>query len=329
MNMKRRLPFLLSLLVATQLAAKDPLPLIFDTDMGNDIDDAMALAMIHQFERRGLCKLLAVTSTKDHPLSAAHIDAINTFYRRPDVPIGAVRDGVAPELGKFLGITKKYPHDLKTGADAPEAVSLLRKTLAAQEDHSVTIVQVGFFTNCARLIESKPDQHSPLDGVALIQKKVKQLVIMAGAFQTIGDETRYLEYNAKLDVPATKLLAERWPGQVVWSGFEIGNAAHYPWKSIEEDFGYTDRHIVREGYLAFGDQNRPTWDLSAVLYAVHPERGYFNLSSPGEVKVADDGATDFQPNGNKRHRYLKMDTVQTARVREAYVQLVSEPPANK
>ena len=74
---------------------------------------------------------------------------------------------------------------------------------------------MGFFTNCARLIDSKPDEHSPLDGAGLIQKKVKQLVIMAGAFQTINDETRYLEYNAKLDVPATKLLAERWPGQVV------------------------------------------------------------------------------------------------------------------
>ena len=195
--MKLLQPFLLSLLLATSLAAKDPLRLIFDTDMGNDIDDAMALAMIHQFERRGQCKLLAVTSSKAHPLSAAHIDAINTFYGRPDIPIGAVRDAVAPELGKFLGITERYPHDLMGSAGAPEAVSLLRETLAAQADHSVTIVQVGFFTNCARLVESQPDEHSPLDGVALIRKKVKQLFIMAGAFQTIGDETRYLEYNAK------------------------------------------------------------------------------------------------------------------------------------
>ena len=300
--------------------------LIFDTDMGNDVDDAMALAMIHTLERRGLCELLAVTSAKDHSLSAAHIDAINTFYGRPDVLIGAVRKGVVPELGKFLGITGRYPHDLKSGADAPEAVALMRKTLAAQPDGSVTIVQVGFFTNCARLMDSKADEHSPLSGLDLIKKKVKSLVIMAGAFQTIRGETRYLEYNAKMDVPATQALAERWPGGVVWSGFEIGIAAAYPWKSIQEDFGYTDRHIEREAYIAYGDQNRPTWDLSAVLYAVYPKRGYFDLSVEGVVKVADDGATEFTPRRGGKHRYLKMDPLQTERVREAFVHLVSEPP---
>ena len=54
----------------------EPTKLIFDTDMGNDIDDAMALAIIHQLERRGAVDLLAVTSTKDHPLSAAFIPAM-------------------------------------------------------------------------------------------------------------------------------------------------------------------------------------------------------------------------------------------------------------
>src|SRR5262245_52732900 len=72
-------------------AAQEPLRLIFDTDMGNDVDDAMALAMIHTLETRGVCKLLAVTLTKDHAKAGPFVDAINTFYHRGDIPIGAVR----------------------------------------------------------------------------------------------------------------------------------------------------------------------------------------------------------------------------------------------
>ena len=212
--------------------------LIFDTDMGNDVDDALALAMIHTLERRGACELLAVTSTKDHPASAAFIDAFNTFYGRPDIPIGAVRNGVTPELGKFAGLAANYPHDLKSGQEAPDAVALLRETLAAQEDGSVTLVQVGFFTNLAALIQSPPDATSPLSGEQLVTKKVKELVVMAGAFQTIRHNNRYREYNVFKHVAPARVVAERWPTPILWSGFEIGITAPYPWQSIMEDFEY-------------------------------------------------------------------------------------------
>jgi len=88
-------------LAAADKPKAEPVPLIFDTDMGNDVDDAMALAMIHNLEKRGACTLLAVTLTKDHPQAAAFVDAMNTFYGRGDVPIGVVRDGAAKEPGKF------------------------------------------------------------------------------------------------------------------------------------------------------------------------------------------------------------------------------------
>lgn len=318
----------------------EPVRLIFDTDMGNDIDDAMALAMIHNLEKRGACQLLAVTSTKDHPKSAAFIDALNTFYERPDIPIGAVRNGVTPQLGKYNGLADKthldgslvYPHDLRSGEDAPEAVALLRKTLAAQPDRSVSIVQVGFFTNLARLLQSEPDHYSPLAGPELVAKKVKSLVIMAGAFQTIRDNTRHLEYNVRMDIPSAQEFAKNWTAPLIWSGFEIGIAAAYPWQSIMEDYNYVENHPVKEGYLDYVPQHphdRPTWDLTAVLAAVYPDRGYFDLSAPGTVAIEDDGATRFDLDYNGLHHFLKMDDRQTARVREACVQLSSEPPQLK
>ena len=39
---------------------------------------------------------------------------------------------------------------------------------------------------------------------------------MAGAFQTVNFDTRHLEYNVKLDVPAAQKLAKEWPTPMVW-----------------------------------------------------------------------------------------------------------------
>ena len=103
----RNLTLLLALIfLPLSLTAKEPVKLIFDTDMGNDIDDAMALAMIHSLVSRGECELLAVTVTKDHPQAAAFVDLINTFYGRPDIPIGVVKDGMAKEPSKYTVLTE-------------------------------------------------------------------------------------------------------------------------------------------------------------------------------------------------------------------------------
>jgi inosine-uridine nucleoside N-ribohydrolase len=325
--------------LAIPLAVRaEPVKLIFDTDMGNDTDDLMALCMIHNLQTRGAVDLLAVTVTKDHPLAAPFVDAVNTFYGRPDIPIGVVRDGAAKEEGKFnkLAVAKnedgspRYPHDLASGADAPEAVGLIRKILAAQPDTSVSLVQVGFFTNFRRLLESGPDEASPLSGRDLIAKKVKVLSIMAGTFQTVDWNTRHLEYNVILDIPAAQKLAKEWPSPVVWSGYEIGKAAAYPYESVERDYGYVKHHPLPEAYALYSPKghHRPTWDPTALLYAVYPDRGYFDLSPAGTVTVEDNGATWFKPgkDGKGRDRFLVMSAEQAARVREAIVQLCVEPP---
>lgn len=317
--------------------AAAPVRLIYDTDMGNDVDDMVALSMIHSLQRRGACDLLAVTVTKDHPQAAAFVDAVNTFYGYGDTPIGVVRGGAAKEPGKFNKLADeknadgslRYPHDLMSGADAPEAVVLLRRLLAAEADGSVTIAQVGFFTNLARLLDSPADEHSPLVGRDLVAKKVKVLSIMAGAFQTVNWNTRHLEYNVQLDVPAAQKLAQEWPTPMVWSGFEIGVAAPYPHESIERDLNYVPHHPLKEAYILYSPppHDRPNWDPTAVLYAVLPDRGYFSLSPPGTVTVEKDAATLFRPGkaNQGKHRFLAMNAEQTARVREAIVQLSIEP----
>ncbi len=317
----------------------EPVALIYDTDIGNDVDDVLALGMIHALQTRGHCELLAVTVTKDHPLAGAFADAVNTFYGRPDTPVGTVRDGATRERGKFNQLaeeknadgTLRYPHDLKSGQDAPEATSLLRRILAERADGSVVMTQVGFFTNYRRLLESKPDDISPLSGVDLIRKKVRLLSVMAGSFQTIRDNNHYREYNVIKDIPSAQKLAKDWPTPIVWSGFEIGITATYPARSIERDYDYVAHHPLKEAYYLYipPPHDRPTWDLTSVLYAVWPDRDYFALSAPGRVTVEKDGFTRFTPEKDGKHRFLILDDLRTARLRETLVQLCSQPPARK
>jgi len=308
---------LILLLLAGALAFAQ-VPVIFDTDMGNDIDDALALALLHALESRGECHIVAVTITKDNPWAAPYIDLVNTFYRRPEIPIGMVqRSGVTPEDSAMIRVPAErkrpdgsfvYPHKILSGADAPDAVAVLRKALEAQPDHSVTIVQVGFSTNLARL---------PLE---LVSRKVKLLVMMAGNFAKPNPE-----FNIKMDIPSAQKLLRDWPAPIVTSGFEIGDSMLFPASSIIRDF--PANHPVADAYRNYQKfpYDRPTWDITAALYAIRPNDGYFSLSEPGSIKVNEKGVTTLIPSADGKHRYLVMNDVQRARTLEAMILLSSQP----
>jgi inosine-uridine nucleoside N-ribohydrolase len=312
------------LLCATLLRAAEPVPLIFDTDMGNDVDDALALAVIHALQSRGEARLLAVTVTKDNRYAAPFIDIVNTFYGRGEIPIGVVKDGKTPEDSPMIRVPCErrdasgsylYPHRLTDGVTAPDAVSVLRDTLSAQADGSVVIVQVGFSTNLARLLEADRD---------LVARKVRLLSAMAGAFPSGNPE-----FNVKTDIPSARKVFEEWPGPVVFSGFEVGQALLFPASSVERDFSWTANHPVADAYRNYMRMpyDRPTWDLTAALYAIRPDRGYFSLSPPGRVTVDDQGRTHFTPAADGKHRYLILDPDRKARTLEALVLLATEPRA--
>ena len=318
-------------LLAFSLSAES-VRLIFDTDMGNDVDDAIALAMIHALESRGEAKLLAVTVTKDNRWAAPYVDLVNTFYGRPGVPVGVVRNGKTPEDSKMIQVPAErrradgafvYPHTLVDGNEAPEAVHLLRRVLARERDGAVTIVQVGFSTNLARLLDSAADAISPLNGRQLVQGKVRLLSMMGGAFPDGKPE-----YNIKMDIPSAQKLMADWPGPIVTSGFEVGLKILYPAASIENDFRYVDEHPIAEAYRLYRKMpyDRPTWDPTATLYAVRPSSGYFSLSPRGKIQVDAQGKTSLIVAPDGKHQYLTVSAGQRERALKAIIELASAPP---
>ncbi len=318
--------------------AGEPVKLIFDTDIGNDIDDALALAVIHALQSRGECELLAVTSSKDNPYSPLCCDVINTFYGRPNIPLGRVHQGVTPKDGSYVRKVVEYsakgnpvfPRRYQRGEDVPDAVKVLRETLAAQPDRSVALVVVGFSTNIARLLQSPGDDACSLTGKELVAQKVKILSQMIGRFDK-DKPASFHEYNIKVDVPAARTLYELWPASipVVVSGWEVGRAIQNRASSIISDYNYVKYHPIKLGYEFWHKMpyDRPTYDLTSVLYAIRPERGYFGLSKPGKLQLNDQGKLEHAIVAGGKHRYLTVTPEQIVRTQEVLESLSSQPPA--
>jgi purine nucleosidase len=350
---------------AGELSYPAPIRVILDTDIWSDIDDMLALAMLHALRDRHEVNLLAVTISTDDPWCASYVNLVNTFFGHPDIPVGIVHGGMNlvefrekfPEASwlvksyteiisqrKESDGTLVYPHKLTDGRRAPEAVSLLRRTLAAQPDGSVVLIQIGFSTNLARLLYSKTDEASPLSGRELVARKVRLLSVMAGNFRAtnFGGKEWPLstpETNLVGDVPSAQKVFTDWPTPIVDSGFEIGLSMLYPGQSITHDYSYVRNHPIAESYRIFCEEARsgysvkakcphdhPTFDLTAVLYAARPDRNYFSLSAPGRITVLEDGSSRFEEITDGQHRYLILDEAQRARTLEAMVMLASQPP---
>lgn len=309
----RRLFILCFLLTRICFAAR---PVIFDTDMGNDIDDALALAMLHALSDRGECNLIGVTLTNANPTAVPYVRMINRFYGRGDLPVGAA----IRELkgGANDGYMKAVLGGAKAGGGQAESAPVILRRLLSAAQEKVVIVQTGFSTNLAALLDSP-------EGAALAREKVALVVAMAGNFA--GGEP---EYNVRIDVPSAKAVFERWPTPIVFSGFEIGRDLLYPAASIEHDFTYALRHPISESYRAYAKMpyNRPTWDLTAALEAVRPDRRYFTRSEAGAVTVGANGATHFIA-GQGNRQYLRLDPAKRAQILEVFTLLASQPPAHK
>lgn len=311
--------------------------IIFETDMGNDVDDALALDMLYKYLDSEKIDLLAIMLNKEGAYPPAFIDIMNIWYGYPDIPIGIVHDGADSEhdavnFTQRVSLMEKedgtplFERSLDDYSKLPEAHLLYREILARQPDHSVTIVSVGFSTNLARLLDSPADGYSPLTGKELVTQKVKLLCTMAGCF----NNPELPEYNVIKDIPAARKVFTEWPTPLVTSPFEVGIAINYPATSIENDFGWTAAHPMVEAYKCYLEMpyDRPTWDLTSVLYAI--EGGsYFDISPAGTIEVNDKAITTFTPDENGSRYYLMVDPVQAENIKQHFIQLIVRQPAHQ
>lgn len=300
--------FLITIAGGTLMAQKNqtPVNIIFDTDMGPDYDDVGALAMLHAMADKGECRILATISSNTFKHTAAVLNILNTYFKRPGIPIGVLR-GEGANIGAVQKwdsmLVTKYPHKIKDNAAAEEAVWLYRRLLANAPDKSVTIVTVGFFTNLRNLLQSPPDKFSSMTGKELVEKKLHQLVSMAGCFDhRMGD---FKEFNVKIDAPASQYVFDHWPGKMVFSGFEIGANIFTGLPIVQNGPANSPVRDVFAWSIPLDPQDkngRMSWDETAVLYAVRGAGNYFDLKE-GRIISRPDGANSWDFSG-KGHYFL-------------------------
>lgn len=310
-----------------------PVTIIFDTDLGNDVDDAMAMDMLYKYIDAGKANIIGIMTNRTMPSGPEMVDIMNTWYGYPKIPIGTISGGVigdekaryAEKVCQQKDVDGKpmFHRSHKSYSKLLPSHELYRKLLASQPDNSVVIISVGFSTNLARLLESGPDKYSDLSGRELAAKKVKLLSVMAGDFV----EEPMAEFNVVKDIPSAQKMFAEWPGKIVVSPFAVGWAIRFPATAILNDCNFGFPHPMVQAYMNYKPMpyDRPTWDLTSVLYVFKPEM--FGISECGTISIDDKGFAAFTPSADGQHRLLSVTPEQGEAIKDYFVKLISSKPA--
>lgn len=303
-----------------------PTPVILDTDMNEDVDDAGALAVLHALADRGQAEILGMTYCTSARWGVPAIKAVNRWYGRPGIPVGAFgRPGFLEEHAdlsyiRFLaeaygpgegvavpGGPEPAAAPAQTGAalrrapeaahdPAPEAVGLLRRLLAGRDWADVVLVGIGPMPNLAALLDSGPDGTSPLSGPDLVRRSVRKLVLMCGRIP------EGIEYNLRQDPGAARRVLAGWPTPVVICDGELGGSLQAGARFCREA---SRGNPVRTAFwLHAVGLDWACYDQVAVLAAVTGTR-YFLPSAPGRLEVDKEGSGRWTADPSGNHRYLE------------------------
>ncbi|WP_209331743.1 nucleoside hydrolase [Lunatimonas salinarum] len=278
------------------LSPVEPVKIILDTDMGSDCDDAGAFAVVHRYVDLGKAELVGcIYSSGKVPYGAGIVEAINRYYGRPDIPVGAdhgteVGDPVDKMTAEKLARdTAAFKNRIIHNTDAEEQTRLNRRLLAGSEDGSITYVTIGHTKGLYELLVSEPDDVSPLTGFELVSLKINRWIAMGGVNAHNPEQALVPDWNLYRN------------GSASYSAYLI---AHFPRPAYFSDGGsqvMTGKslshtppgNIVRSVYRdwlwnmskhTLNDQ-RPSWDLIAVYFAVEGLGEFLKDSGNGQMEV--------------------------------------------
>lgn len=278
-----------------------PRAVILDTDIGPDCDDAGAVAVLIHYAKQYNFPIIGAANCTSNPAGNATLKTLFEFCDYPTPPM-AKWDGEGffdqPQYCTYnTTIAERFQPDyMKNEANNIEApVSFYRRLLAGAEDNSVMLITIGMFNNIAALLNSSADEYSELDGKSLVQKKVYAVVSMGCKYP----EGREFNIYCAKDAAQTVLTEIGVP--LYLSDFHIGASAQTNIKDLEERYAAEGRSAEENPiYLAYrlftgsfseGHCIRPTFDLTAVQFAVLGEGEYYGLETgPGRIEFYDGGS---------------------------------------
>lgn len=291
--------------------------IIFDTDIGCDCDDAAALGIALELQRAGECELIGVTVCTASQAAAGCVDAILKYYGYPEIPTACLAPEEQPAETEWhdvyaTPVANEYDTLFTRGGTYGNTVKLLRRLLSASEE-PVTIVATGALTSLALLLESEPDEYSPLSGVELVREKVKLGACMAGRFPQawpepviLGDGYKVdVEWNIGCDIPASRTVCEKWPTELVFCSYEIG-IQMITCKNLQKNAPVSNpiRRCYERWHQSDDGYGRESWDSATMLYAIRPDGRYFHRYPFGKLVVDKSGRTSWQADSMGRQSFL-------------------------
>lgn len=157
-----------------------PLPILFDTDIGSDVDDAIALGLVLAAPEE--LELVAVTTVGGRAATRARIAArLLGIAGRTDVEVCAgevVPILRSPEAFGWWGHEERCFQD---GPDAPvtDEPAAERIVRAARETPGLEIVAVGPMTNVARAVALDPGLPGRVAGLTVMGGHLRQVAVGA------------------------------------------------------------------------------------------------------------------------------------------------------
>lgn len=274
---------------------RQPIPVIIETDIFSDVDDVGALALAHGFADLGRAELLSIGVNTPSRYGYLAVGVINAFFDR-SVPVGALLPTDESVFGHDYArlLATSYPRLLDDRPPQP-AVAVHRRALAGADGGSVVIISLGFFDNLRALLDSGPDEISPLTGRELITDRVQHMVVMGGRFP------RGWEYNLGENADLAASVLTDWPTMIDFLGFEVGDPV-ITGSAISTD---DDDNVVGAAYRAYGGAGagRQSWDPLTVHLALAEESDLFSWSPAGRVQLGADGVSTHVVQAGGPHRY--------------------------
>ncbi len=282
-----------------------PRAVILDTDIGPDCDDAGAVATLIYYAKQYGFPIIGAANCTSNAAGNATLKTLFEFCDYPTPPM-AKWDGEGffdqPQYCTYnTTVAKRFqPEYMEKEAKSIEGpVSFYRRLLAEAEDKSVMLITIGMFNNVAALLSSTTDEYSELDGKSLVAQKVYAVVSMGCKYP----EGKEFNIYCALDAAKTVLTEINVP--LYLSDFHVGASVQTNIKVLETRYAAQGRNVEENPiYLAYrlftgsfseGHCIRPTFDLTAVQFAVLGEGEYYGLENgPGRVEfyAADGDVTD-------------------------------------
>lgn len=306
---------------------------ILDTDMDSDVDDVAALCQLHVMEDRGEVELLGVMVSGRNEWSAPCVDAINTFYGRPDVPIGlATGERAILQPSRYARqVAETFPQDFsKQGGRL--AADLYREILAKEGERSVTIISIGDLTNLAALLQSQPDKFSPLDGQSLVSAKVAHYVCMGSRYPAETDPGTARWGNFRTDPESARYVVDHWPTMLTFTGGgRFAEAVAIGSKITALDPEVWPVSLAYRCYFGkeFAGKVRHSADAIAVLVGVRGFEPYFKVVDKGHNEIDEIGRNAWkdEPDApNQRYTSELLDPHDVRKVATLLEELAMQAP---